>query len=370
MTKRELSKFFLPGPTDIHPDVAAAMLRPMMSHRSPEFRTLFARLQAGLQPFFATTQPVLLVPASATAMMEMAIRAAPPGRILALVNGAFSSRFADVARACGRDVDLQEVPLGRAIDLDDVERTLARTAFAAVTVCHCETSSGVMTDVRRVAELAHRHGALALIDGVTSVGGAECPTDAWSLDFVFVGSQKTLALPPGLALGVATPALVEFARANPGRGRYLDLDEYIEFAKKSEPPNTPALALLHALDAQLERVAREGMPARIARHAAMAAAVHAWVDRNRKDGVNVGVLAPEGHRSPTVSVLTMPEGVNATQVLRGMTERGYTLGAGFGALVKSAVRVGHMGDHSVESVNGCLSVLGEVVRAAALTPTN
>jgi aspartate aminotransferase-like enzyme len=362
-----LSKFFLPGPTDVHPDVAAALMRPMISHRSSEFRALFARLQTGLHPFFATKQPVVLVPASATAMMEMAVRAAPPGRILALVNGAFSARFAEIARACGRDVDVQDVTLGRAPDLDDAERALARTRYAAVTACHCETSSGVMMDVRRLAECAHRHGALALIDAVTSVGGTECATDAWALDFVFAGSQKTLALPPGLALAVAAPSLVESARANPGRGRYLDVDEYVGFATKSETPNTPSLALLHALDAQLERIAREGLSARLARHAAMAAATHAWVDRMRQEGVNVGVLAPAGLRSPTVSVLTLPEGATAAKVLRAMTERGYTLGAGFAPLAKSSVRIGHMGDHTVEGVTQCLAELEDVLRTAAVS---
>jgi aspartate aminotransferase-like enzyme len=297
--------------------------------------------------------------------MEMAVRAAPPGRILSLVNGAFSARFAEIARACGRDVDVHEVPLGHAPDLDDAERALARTRYAAITVCHCETSSGVMTDVRSLAERAHRHGALALVDAVTSVGGTECATDAWSLDFVFAGSQKTLALPPGLALGVATPALAECARANPGRGRYLDVDEYVEFAKKCETPNTPSLALLHALDAQLERIAHEGLPARIARHAAMAAATHAWVGRRRQDGVNVGVLAPPGHRSPTVSVLTLPEGATSAKVLRAMTGRGYTLGAGFAPFAKTTVRIGHMGDHTVEGVNQCLAELEDVLRSAA-----
>lgn len=365
MSAREPSKFFLPGPTDIHPDVAAAMLRPMMSHRSPEFRALFTRLQTGLRTFFATERPVFLVPASATALMEMAIRAAPPGRILSLVNGAFSARFADIGRACGRDVDVEEVRLGRTHDRTDVERALSRASYAAVTVVHCETSTGVLSDVRGVAEVAHRYGALALADAVTSVGGAECATDAWSLDFVFAGSQKTLALPPGLALGVATERLVEHARANAGRGRYLDAAEYADAAKRSETPNTPSLALLYALDAQLERIAREGMPARLARHAAMAAATYAWIDRSRAAGTSVGVLAPEGFRSPTVTVITLPNGVTGANVLREMTERGYTLGAGYGSLGKTSVRIGHMGDHTVEGVDRCLTALGDVLRAAA-----
>ena len=148
--------FFLPGPTEVRPEVLAAMTRPMMPHRGRDFEELFARIEAGLRDVFLTARPVYIVASSASGLMEGAIRNTPPGRILSLVNGAFADRFAKIARACARDVDVLAVPFGKTFDLAEVERTLAAREYVAVTVVHSETSTGVLTDVRAVSEIAHR----------------------------------------------------------------------------------------------------------------------------------------------------------------------------------------------------------------------
>jgi aspartate aminotransferase-like enzyme len=214
--------------------------------------------------------------------------------VLAVVNGAFSERFADIARACGREVTVLDVPWGRGADADDVARALARGRHAAVTVVHSETSTAALTDVRAVAAAARAHGAACLVDSVTGVGGAELHADAWGLDFVLTGSQKALALPPGLAFGVASEAFARGATDAPARGRYFDLAEFEAYAAKRQTPNTPALPLLYALDAQLAAMATcEPIAARWARHAAMADATYAWVDAHA-ERFGIGVLAPAG----------------------------------------------------------------------------
>jgi len=357
--------FFLPGPTEVRPEVLAAMVRPMIAHRGKAFEALYQRLQEGLRAVFRTTRPVLVSTSSASGLMEMAVRCAPEGPILALVNGAFSERFAAIARGCQREVDVLEVPWGATFDLDDVARRLAARRYSALTVVHSETSTGVLTDVRAVAALARRHGAFCVVDSVTGIAGAPLETDAWGLDFVLTGSQKALALPPGLAFGVASEDFVQRARAVPGRGLYLDVVEMTEFALRHQTPQTPALPLLYALDAQLERLLGEGLEARWARHEAMRARTARWVERCAAHGLPLGILAPEGARSPTVTAVTLPTGVDGGDVVRGVEARGYVIGGGYGKLRARTVRIGHMGDHTLESLEGCLGVVEAALGALA-----
>lgn len=354
--------FFLPGPTEVRAEVLAAMTRPMIAHRGEAFEALFARIQERLRPVFRTTRPVLVCSASATGLMEGAVRCAPEGPMLSLVNGAFSERFARIAAACDREVETLDVPWGAAFDLDDVERRLAARRWSAVTVAHSETSTGVLTDVHAVTALAHRHGAVALVDSVSGLAGAPLEFDAWEMDFVFTGSQKALALPPGLALGAATAALVERARRVRGRGRYFDIVELEEYALKNQTPATPALPLFYALDVQLDAIAREGIEARWRRHAAMARAAWAWADRCRERlGLDIAVLAPDGARSPTVSAITMPEGMRGGDVAAAVGARGLVIGGGYGKLRDATIRIGHMGDHTVEGVERCLAEVEYVI---------
>ena len=355
--------FFLPGPTEVRPEILAAMTRPMMPHRGPEFEELFARIEVGLRDVFLTARPVYVSTSSASGLMEGAIRNAPAGPVLALVNGAFAARFAKIAAACARETDVLQVPWGSTFDLDDVERQLATRKFAAVTVVHSETSTGVLTDVRAVTELAHRYGALCIVDSVTGIAGAELRFDEWGLDFVLTGSQKALALPPGLALGVASTEFLARARTATDRGLYFDVVEFEEFAAKNQTPATPALSLLYALEAQLSDILREGIDRRWERHDAMRDATAAWLKRavTRVD-LEVEILAPEGARSPTVTAITLPDGLKSADVVRAVARRGFTIGGGYGKLKDSTIRIGHMGDHTIETLRPCLAECEDALR--------
>ena len=159
--------FFLPGPTEVHPDVLAAMTQPMIPHRGKVFEAMFARIQTGLRDVFRTTRPVLVSSSSATGLMEASVRCAPPGRVLAVVNGAFSERFANIATSCERETDVLSVPLGRPVDLDELAARLKARGYAAVTLVHSETSTGALSDVRAATRIAREQGALCLVDSVT-----------------------------------------------------------------------------------------------------------------------------------------------------------------------------------------------------------
>lgn len=353
-------RFFLPGPTEVRAEVLAAMTRPMIAHRGPAFEQLFAEIQVGLKYVFRTSRTVLVSSSSATGLMEAGVRCAPAGAVLSLVNGAFSERFALAARACGRTVQLLEVPLGRTVPLDRVEAALRGRSFAAVTVAHSETSTGALTDVRAVQELARRFGAMCLVDSVTGIAATPLESDAWGMDYVFTGSQKALALPPGLAFAVASDDFLAQARNAGGRGLYFDLVEFAAFAKKDQTPNTPALPLLYALAHQLAAIREETIEARWSRHAAMAAQMRTWVAEHP----HLAILAPEGSRADTVTAVAVPEGMLGGDIVAGMDREGYVIGTGYGKLRDRTFRVGHMGDHTVHGLRACLAVLDRIVGGA------
>jgi aspartate aminotransferase-like enzyme len=360
----EFGRFFFPGPTEVRPEILAAMAQPMQPHRGPAFTGLHARLVANLQVVFRTARPVYCVSASATALMEMALRGAPEGPILSLVNGSFAERFAAVAQQCGRRVRRVTVPFGVVPALELIEEQLAREPFAALTVVHSETSTGALCDLRAITELAHRYGVMCLADAVTSVAACPVETDAWGVDFVLTGSQKALALPPGLAFAVASEAYILQAAVVPGRGRYLDPLEHEEAALRGGPPTTPAIPLFYAADVQLRDIVAEGLPARWTRHAEMQAMTERWVESMRSDGVALAFQAAPGERSPSVSCLALPGHLTSAPIVRAMDAAGFTIGRGYGRLQDSTIRIGHMGDLRPAHLARCLDALGEVLRAA------
>ena len=364
MPGSEFGTFFLPGPTEVRAEILATLSHPLIAHRGREFQAMFARIETGLRDVLLTGRPVYVSTSSATGLMELGIRNTPPGRILSLVNGGFSERFALVAESCEREVERLTVPYGAVFDLEDVERALSAGGFVAVTVAHSETSTGVLNDVRAIAELAHRFGAIVLVDSVSGAGGAELCVDAWGLDFVFTGSQKAFAIPPGLAFAVASVDFVERARTLRDRGFYFDIVQFDDFAAKNQTPSTPATSLLYALDAQLADIMREGIERRWERHVRMRDMTHDWVDRVAgRSGLDIGILAVENHRSPTVTVVTLPAGVSGPDVCSAVAERGFTIGSGYGRLRDTTIRVGHMGDHTPEGLQRCLAACEDVLGA-------
>jgi predicted phosphoserine aminotransferase len=356
--------FFLPGPTEVRPEVLAAQTRPMIGHRGGSIQELLAGLQEGLRQVFLTEQPVIISTSSATGLMETAVRnGVAGGRVLSLVNGAFSARFSEIAMACGHDTEVWAVDWGSFHDAHQLDERLAGGGFDAVTVTHSETSTGVLQDLEAIAAVTRRHeGVLLLVDSVTGIGGTEVRTDDWGLDFVLTGSQKALALPPGLAFAVASPQMLDRSSQASNKGYYFDLLPLVKSLEAHQTPSTPAISLLYALETQLERILAEGIEQRWARHAEMRTATVEWVDAMRTDGVDVGVFAPEGHRSPTVTCISLPEGVSGPDVVKEMRTRGWVIGGGYSRLKESTIRIGHMGDHDPVVLGELLATLGEVLR--------
>jgi aspartate aminotransferase-like enzyme len=339
------------------------MLKPMIPHRSVEFEDMFARLQAGLKALFLTSRPVFVSASSGTGMMEAAIRALPAGPILCLVNGAFSERFAHIAEMCGRQVDRYEVPWGEVHNVGELDNYLSKKEYRAITVTHSETSTGALNQIRTMSDAAHARGALCMIDSVSAAGGAELRFDEWKLDYVLTGSQKALALPPGLSFGVASEELVKLAEKAEDRGVYFDIVEMSRFAEKNQVPATPAFSLLYALETQLQAILSEGVENRWARHSDMARATQEWVAGAVSRGVDIANIMRPGSQSPTVSTIRLPQGVNGKTFVQKVKERGIQIGGGYGKLADTTIRIGHMGDHSVSTLRACFEACDAVLSA-------
>jgi len=335
----------------------------MIGHRVKAMEELIGQIQPRLMEVFRTARPVYISASSATGLMEGAVRNGARQRVLSLVNGAFSNRFFQIARANGLEADAVEVTWGEVHTPELVEQALRQGSYDAVTVVHSETSTGALNPVRELAEVVHAAGdVVILVDTVSSMAGAEFRTDEWGIDFVLTGSQKSFALPPGLAFGVAQENILERARVKANRGTYFDFLEFEKYIQKQQTPNTPAVSLLYALKAQMDLIGREGIDARLTRHRSMAERVWSWVDEMREGkGMGMRVLAPVGYRSPTVSCITVPDGWTGPKLSAAVREKGLELATGYGKLREQTIRIGHMGDHTLEGINRLLEVLEEVL---------
>lgn len=367
MSDAEFGRFFLPGPTEVRREVLEAMLGSMIGHRTREMEAIMERIQPGARAVFRTQRPVYVAPASGTGMMEMAIRNTARKRVLSLVNGAFSERFARIAEQSGLDVERVVVESGQYHTPVLLAGALEGGDFDTVTICHSETSTGALNPVQELTEIAHAHGAMVCVDTVSSMAGAPFETDAWNIDFVVTGSQKALALPPGLGFGVAQESVLERAAGNPARGFYFDILSFEKNLEKNQTPNTPAVSLMYAAAVQMEAILEEGVENRWARHQAMADRTYAWVDEMRDRGHEVGILAPEGYRSPTVTCITLPEGVAGSAVCGATRARGFVIAPGYGKMKEDMIRIGHMGDHSLDELEALLGALTEVLDEARST---
>jgi predicted phosphoserine aminotransferase len=354
-------RFFLPGPTEVRPEILQAMVGPMMGHRTPEMEALMDRIQPGLQHTFRTDRPVYIAPASGTGMMEMGIRNVARERVLSLVNGAFSERYARIAELCGRAVDRVKVDWGENHTAEMLDDALAGGDYDTVTICHSETSTGVLNPVAELTEVAHRHGAMVCVDTVSSMAGAPFETDGWEVDFVASSGQKALALPPGLGFAVAREPVLERAAENGARGLYFDVLAFEKNLGKRQTPNTPAISLMYATAVQMAAILEEGIESRWARHRAMAERTYAWVDERRDDGLELGILAPDGYRSPTVTCVTVPEGIRATAICGALKARGWVVAPGYGAMKDDMFRIGHMGDHTLEELDALLDTITAIL---------
>jgi predicted phosphoserine aminotransferase len=352
-------RLFIPGPVEIPESTSTAQTRPMIGHRAPEYRELQSHVVPKLRTLLeAERARVLLFTCSATGVMEAAVRNCVSRRMLALTCGAFSERFAEIGRECGKEVETLDVEWGEAIDPAAVAERLAEGEFDAVTLVHNETSTGVMNDLPGIARAVRKVGGddvCLLVDAVTSMSAVPIPVDALDLDVCLAGSQKAFAMPPGLTVATVSERALERAATIPGRGFYFDFLRAAKSAEKNETPSTPAISLIYALDASLDLMFEEGLGARYQRHRDLAAMAREWIaDRYE-------LFPPASHASVTLSVARNTRDTDIAAMNAFLRERGVMIANGYGKLKNETFRIGHMGEVRPDDLRQVLGWMADFV---------
>ncbi len=354
----------IPGPTPIPPEVAAALARPMINHRGPEFAAILGRVTEGLQLFFQTSQPVLGFPSAGSGAMEAAVvNVFSPGEeVLAVAVGVFGNRLAKIADAFGLKVTRHEVPWGQAADPAQVAAALDALPNAkGVLLTHNETSTGVTNDLQALAMAIRerRPDILLVVDAVSSLSCVDVQMDAWDLDVVFTGAQKGWMVPPGLAMiGVSERARAAAERATLPRF-YWDFRTARKSLEKGQTPYTPPVSLYFGLDVALEMMRAEGREAIFARHQRVAD-----LTRSRAQAMGLELFADPVHASNTVTALKVPAGVEGKTLTKALREReGVVIAGGQDRLEGQIIRIGHLGYVHEPEITACMDALARQLGA-------
>ena len=350
-------RLFIPGPTEVRPEILHAQTSPMIGHRSSDCDTLVGSVEAKIKQVFQTNQRVYILASSGSGLQEAAIRNSVRAerRVANFVNGAFSLRWHEVAVGCGKQALRVDMPWGQPVRAADVAEALGDDGdWDAITVVHNETSTGVVSPIQEIAELLHARypDTLLLVDAVSSIAGDWIPTDEWGLDLCLTSSQKALALPPGLAFAAVNDRLLARARQVTGRGWYFDFLVLEKYLLKSTTPATPAISLLRAADQQLSDILAEGLPARVARHRHLAEMTQHWATAH-----GFALYAAEGYRSQTVTCIENTPGIEYAALSKFLKSRGLAISNGYGELKDKTMRIAHMGDVSETAMRSLLDAM-------------
>jgi aspartate aminotransferase-like enzyme len=359
MDKQKL--IMLPGPTNVSDRVMKSMLGPIINHRGDSFRELYKGVLTKTRHLFQTEGEVVVFSSSGTGGVEAAVwNLIRPGDVAVVpVFGEFSTRLAETVELAGGRAVRVTSEFGKVPTLDQVKAAMEKEGeFNAFFLVHNETSTGVAAPyVEEASKLAKDHGAFAVIDAISSLGGYAIPVDHWGVDMCITGSQKCIAAPPGLALLSVSGRVLEFLKTSPPKTRYFEIPRYVEYGARGETPFTPALPLFYALDEALTELLEEGFEARVARHDRMSALLYDGLA-----GLGLKPVAEKSVRSKTVVASYYPQGVDDAKFRKSLSQdKGVVIAGGFGPFAGKVFRVGCMGQINEGYVKTTLKAISEAL---------
>ena len=353
-------KLHIPGPVEVSNKTFEAFRTPMIGHRSQDFKDLYKEILPPLQSLLYTKRLVYLGTSSAWGIMEGAVRNLVSKGVLNCMKGAFSDKWYDVAKRCGKEAEALQVEWGSPILPDQIEERLKTGKFDAITLVHNETSTGVMSPLYEIAKLKEKYpDVMFIVDSVTSMTGVKIEFDKLGIDLLLAGSQKAFALPPGFSVFVASKAALERAATINDRGYYFDLIEFQKNAEKSMTPSTPSIGHIYALKSKLEDFIEEGLTQRFERHANLAKMTRDWATNQ-----GFSIFPETGYESSTLTCVNngaKPNGreVNVPKLQELMKERGIMIDGGYGKLKGKTFRLSNMGDETEETMKSLYAFLDE-----------
>jgi aspartate aminotransferase-like enzyme len=345
---------FTPGPTPAPPEVLEAMSRPIIHHRSSDFREIFERCLDRLAQVYRTEGDVLVYTASGTGGMESAISnlTRPGDRVVVVSAGHFGNRWTAMARTFGCEVEELAYEWGESPATEDLAQRLRELDGAKVVfLTHSETSTGVVADVQSLGAAAKDAGSLVVVDAVSSLGAVPLETDAWGLDAVISGSQKALMTPPGLAtVSVSTDAWAA-VKAGAAPRYYFDWTKTRERQERFDPAFTPAVSIVVGLEVALGLLLEEGLEQAFERHARLGRACRAGAK-----AMGLELFSPDDDRSAVVTAINAPDGIDSGELVQTLRDRlGIVLAPGQGPLKGKIFRIGHIGYYDVFDITTALA---------------
>ena len=355
-----------PGPSMVHPRVYQALSTPIIGHLDPEFLQIMDDIQQLLRFVFQTkNQFTIAISATGSAGMESAfVNVIEPGdKVIVGVNGVFGNRMSDIIGRCGATPIQIRKPWGESIDLQEIEDQLKKTDGAkAVALVHAETSTGVMQPLAEVGELCKKHGALLIIDAVTSLGGVPVKVDDWQIDVCYSGTQKCLSCPPGLAPITFSDQAISVAKSRKTKVQswYLDTTMIADYwsDKTRAYHHTAPISMNYALREALRLIHEEGLEPRFARHKKSSLELLTGLQK-----LGLTPFVDEGIRLPTLNSIQLPENLEEGKIRKRLLEEyNIEIGGGLGDLAGQIWRIGLMGESSRKSnVVYLLSALEELL---------
>ena len=351
-------KLHIPGPVEVSEKTFRAFASPMIGHRGQGFKDLYAKIQPQLQALLYTKQLVYLSTSSAWGVMEGAIRNLVGKKVLCCMCGAFSDKWLDVAKRCGKQAEALQVEWGSPILAEQVDNKLASGQFDALTLIHNETSTGVMSPLSQIAALKEKYpDVMFIVDAVSSMSAVKLPFDALRIDVLLAGTQKAFALPPGLAVFTCSPPALAKAAKSSDRGYYFDFVEFEKNAQQSMTPSTPSIGHVYALASKLEDIFAEGLEPRFARHEKLAKMTRDWAA-----GHGFNLFPVPGYESVTLTCINngaKPGGriVDVPKLQKLVKDQGFLIDGGYGKIKGTTFRISSMGDETEATMRQLYSAL-------------
>lgn len=356
-------KLHIPGPVEVSEKTFRAFCSPMIGHRGQGFKDLYAKIQPQLQQLLSTKQLVYISTSSAWGVMEGSIRNLVAKKVLNCMCGAFSDKWLDVSKRCGKEAEALQVPWGSPIRAADVDKKLASGQFDALTLIHNETSTGVMSPLGEIAALKKKYpDVMFIVDAVSSMTAVPLKFDEMGIDVLLAGTQKAFALPPGSAVFVCSKAALAKAATAKDRGYYFDFVEFQKNAEQNMTPSTPSIGHVYALASKLEDIFAEGLEARYGRHAKLAQMTRDWA---AKHGFT---LFPEkGFESVTLTCVSngaKPGGrtVDVAKLQKLVKDAGFLIDGGYGKIKGTTFRISNMGDETEATMKQLYETLDDAMK--------
>jgi aspartate aminotransferase-like enzyme len=356
-------KLHIPGPVEVSEKTFKAFCSPIIGHRGQGYKDLYAKIQPQLQQLLSTKQLVYLSTSSAWGVMEGAIRNLVHKKVLNCMCGAFSDKWLDVSKRCGKEAEALQMPWGSPIRAAEVEMKLATGQFDALTLIHNETSTGVMSPLSEIAALKKKFpDVIFIVDAVSSMTAVPLKFDELGIDVLLAGTQKAFAMPPGFAVFVCSPAALAKAASTKDRGYYFDFVEFQKNAEQSMTPSTPSISHTYALASKLDDIFGEGLEKRYERHKRTNQMVRDWAANH---GFN---MFPEpGFESITLTCVNngaKPGGraVDVPRLQKLVKDQGFLIDGGYGKIKGTTFRISNMGDETEASMTPLLTALDGAIK--------